>query len=510
MDFTPLEKDMNIISALDDEPNDVGGLTATELKAKFDEGGNAIKDYLNNTVIPEVKVALGDKAGKDELQGLVLGQIPDGTITEDKLSEELKEQIGSMAPASDVFTKEETLRPETAAMYGLSGEDATPENVFHTLPRIGEVVQSMRADFLEQMGDHFLPCKGQIYPSDKYPLYSAAQGPLTGTIWTQKLASEYPDDLVFYLPQFMVQTHTGRVIVCGKRDSSANYGIFISDDNCKTFTLRLDLNTTSASVEKPIPDGGVYSIELNQVLLFGYGTRWISTDNGETWTTAQYSGAPNNYLSDIHELSDGRLIGRARSANFVLYSDDHGLNWTQVGVPYVSNGRLNVTKNGNILVTSANFTATPSTDRRIYMSKDGGQTFSLEASNVYTGASISWVGIVNYSGSTVFAFSQKDVFASYDYGDSWTKILEFADLMSANNVVVSGTSVISYRFRSFDGCLSYLDTGSLGISTPNNVFSLQNGTVVVIDSRASRWIYFEPSTNMCYLPNIPNSYIRIK
>lgn len=129
MDFTPLEKDMNIISALDDEPNDVGGLTATELKAKFDEGGNAIKDYLNNTVIPEVKVALGDKAGKDELQGLVLGQIPDGTITEDKLSEELKEQIGSMAPASDVFTKEETLSPETAALYELD-DMAAPDDVF--------------------------------------------------------------------------------------------------------------------------------------------------------------------------------------------------------------------------------------------------------------------------------------------------------------------------------------------------------------------------------------------
>ena len=129
MDFTPLEKDMNIISALDDEPNDVGGLTATELKAKFDEGGNAIKDYLNNTVIPEVKVALGDKAGKDELQGLVLGQIPDGTITEDKLSEELKEQIGSMAPASDVFTKEETLSPETAALYELD-DTAVPDDVF--------------------------------------------------------------------------------------------------------------------------------------------------------------------------------------------------------------------------------------------------------------------------------------------------------------------------------------------------------------------------------------------
>lgn len=130
MDFTPLEKNMDIISALDDEPNDVGGLTATELKAKFDEGGNAIKDYLNNTMIPEVKVALGDKAGKDELQGLVLGQIPDGTITEDKLSEELKEQIGSMAPASDVFTKEETLSPETAALFPGLPENPMPNDVF--------------------------------------------------------------------------------------------------------------------------------------------------------------------------------------------------------------------------------------------------------------------------------------------------------------------------------------------------------------------------------------------
>lgn len=45
-------KDMNIISALDDEPNDVGGLTAAELKAKFDEGSISIKTFLNNTLIP--------------------------------------------------------------------------------------------------------------------------------------------------------------------------------------------------------------------------------------------------------------------------------------------------------------------------------------------------------------------------------------------------------------------------------------------------------------------------
>ena len=35
-------EDMNIISKLDDEPNDVGGLSAASLKAKFDLAGNLL------------------------------------------------------------------------------------------------------------------------------------------------------------------------------------------------------------------------------------------------------------------------------------------------------------------------------------------------------------------------------------------------------------------------------------------------------------------------------------
>lgn len=54
MAFEKFNKNMQIISALDDEPNDVGGLTAAALKAKFDEGGEAIKRYINDTLIPAV------------------------------------------------------------------------------------------------------------------------------------------------------------------------------------------------------------------------------------------------------------------------------------------------------------------------------------------------------------------------------------------------------------------------------------------------------------------------
>lgn len=54
MALSKFEKDMAIISALDDEPNDVGGLTAAELKGKFDEGGQAIKQFLNETLTPQI------------------------------------------------------------------------------------------------------------------------------------------------------------------------------------------------------------------------------------------------------------------------------------------------------------------------------------------------------------------------------------------------------------------------------------------------------------------------
>ena len=70
MSIQQFDKDMAIVSALDDEPNDVGGMTSAELKAKFDEGGMALKTFLNDVLIPaleqlgvETSVQLPDGAG---------------------------------------------------------------------------------------------------------------------------------------------------------------------------------------------------------------------------------------------------------------------------------------------------------------------------------------------------------------------------------------------------------------------------------------------------------------
>lgn len=57
MSFDRFDKDMEIIVKLDDEPNDVGGLSATALKAEFDKSGISIKDYINNILLPELEAA---------------------------------------------------------------------------------------------------------------------------------------------------------------------------------------------------------------------------------------------------------------------------------------------------------------------------------------------------------------------------------------------------------------------------------------------------------------------
>lgn len=49
-----LDGDLSFISKLDDEPNDVGGMTSAELKAEFDKAGNVIKTYINEKLIPAI------------------------------------------------------------------------------------------------------------------------------------------------------------------------------------------------------------------------------------------------------------------------------------------------------------------------------------------------------------------------------------------------------------------------------------------------------------------------
>lgn len=113
-------EDMNIISKLDDEPNDVGGLSATSLKAKFDLAGNLLKKALNDLV-----AALGNNAAaksigftpttavnktnvqdaienvQSQIAGVSQGGIADGAVTTEKIADGA---VGTAALAPDAVT----------------------------------------------------------------------------------------------------------------------------------------------------------------------------------------------------------------------------------------------------------------------------------------------------------------------------------------------------------------------------------------------------------------------
>ena len=85
-------EDMNIISKLDDEPNDVGGLSAASLKAKFDLAGNLLKKALNDLV-----AALGNNAAAKSI-GFTPTTAVNKTNVQDAI-ENVQSQIAAVSQA---------------------------------------------------------------------------------------------------------------------------------------------------------------------------------------------------------------------------------------------------------------------------------------------------------------------------------------------------------------------------------------------------------------------------
>ena len=101
--------ELGTVSTLDDRPNDTGGLTAAELKAKFDADAGTLKTYVNDVLIPflegtsaaaslgiatisgfsadNIQTALEEIIGA--MQGITQGSVADGSITLAKLAAEV-------------------------------------------------------------------------------------------------------------------------------------------------------------------------------------------------------------------------------------------------------------------------------------------------------------------------------------------------------------------------------------------------------------------------------------
>lgn len=146
MAFTQFDKDMDIIARLSDSPNVDDGLTASQLKAKFDEGGKAVKEYINGTLLQEVAekprftgvlkaengVFSAAEAGKDYQLPMGNGSVTaemigNGVVTREKLSPEVTAAaLGGAVPS---VAKTVTLagggwadKQQTVSVAGVAGD----------------------------------------------------------------------------------------------------------------------------------------------------------------------------------------------------------------------------------------------------------------------------------------------------------------------------------------------------------------------------------------------------
>lgn len=80
MAFTQLINNLNIIQALDRNPNTNNGLSYTQLQAKFDEAAGLIKTYLNSTLLTELASTTDGSAGADNIGATAITNLTGTTV----------------------------------------------------------------------------------------------------------------------------------------------------------------------------------------------------------------------------------------------------------------------------------------------------------------------------------------------------------------------------------------------------------------------------------------------
>lgn len=109
MALPKMTDDLNIIQKLSDLPNSEDGLTAQQLKAKFDEAALAIQAYLNSKLIPDLEaknipfeetsevhattVQAAIENVQSQLAEAASGNIVNGSVTKEKLAASLLERV---------------------------------------------------------------------------------------------------------------------------------------------------------------------------------------------------------------------------------------------------------------------------------------------------------------------------------------------------------------------------------------------------------------------------------
>ncbi len=124
MSFSKLTDDLNIIQSLADQPT----MTANELKKKFDESGNKIKDYINKIFLEEIDSEFSEryKTIQDDLKKYVGDKLEDlEKKIDDNIKKILEESVAKSTNYNDFVISDNTAELSTNIQYGVVQKDLT-------------------------------------------------------------------------------------------------------------------------------------------------------------------------------------------------------------------------------------------------------------------------------------------------------------------------------------------------------------------------------------------------
>lgn len=299
MALTEFTNDLSIIQKLDDEPNDVGGLTSAELKAKFDEAGLTIQTWINETFIPALIAAnLKFQSTKD---------IPAETIQ--AAIENVQEQVKQATIAAV---------PNGSINYVKLAEDVTT------------ILTLLRTDLTQAQGDiaelqdrpiiidpATASANGLMSKEDKVKLDGIAAG-ATKVFVNNELSASSTDAIMNKVVYAAVQALTNAITtgLAGKANTSHTH---VKADIT-------DMVTDSAPTENSdhfVTSGGVYAAIKNVKNAFQYtgtllSSGWAADANGYQAQTITIAGLKASY--DVDPQWDVVLSGTDPAADEALLS----------------------------------------------------------------------------------------------------------------------------------------------------------------------------------------------
>ncbi|MGM9640560.1 MAG: hypothetical protein ACI3V3_04265 [Faecousia sp.] len=361
MGLKKFEKDMNIIAALDDEPNDVGGLSAAQLKEKFDQAGREIKEYINEDMIPALEaetaaaslgVRMPSSSGRegpgtiqeaiDSLSEVAMGggAVPSGGLPGQILAKADAEDhhlkwISADAEAFGSYQKEKILSAATKTLFGLE-EDAVPDDVLAKIAvdrahKVGDILKTVRTD----LGDKWLLCNGEIFDKESYPELSAIKklNPLdTFSDLSESLgtsSSDYPHDAIYA---------NGYYVIVFRNSDTSELFVMVSQD-LVSWSKKTLADTSLTSITYPYIE-----YENGEFLVFGpnssikaYNFLYHSSDPLGEWNYVEFAhGISTNTLHDVTGMAYGNgyyvMLGYYSNKIYLWFTTTLDGSWSRINL----------------------------------------------------------------------------------------------------------------------------------------------------------------------------------